>query len=127
MRKGTWGHLKNQAEYEIKRITYMGAGLAGLGLFGAGDLGASVFRDAGVLRFAFLTCAFLTAACLALAWEPCQRARAEVVRDHSHELDADRGAKELPERIDMYRRRASILLMATAALLLAAAGVAEWR
>lgn len=126
MRKGTWGHLKNQADYEITRLTYMGAGLAGLGLFGAGDLADSVFRDHGVLRFAFLACAFLTAACLALGWEASLRIRAEVVRDHGHELDADRGARELPEKITLYRRRAATLLVATAALFLAAAGLAEW-
>ncbi|MGY4954764.1 hypothetical protein [Streptomyces nigrescens] len=126
MQQGTWGHLKNQADFEITRLTYMGAGLAGLGLFGAGDLASSIFRDQGVLRFAFLACAFLTAACLALAWESSQRIRAEVVRDHSHELDASRGAKELPEKIRLYRRRATFLLVATAALFLAAAGLAEW-
>ncbi|GAA3278473.1 hypothetical protein GCM10010493_67450 [Streptomyces lavendulae subsp. grasserius] len=50
MPAGTWEHLQDRCDYEIRRLTYMGAGLAGVALYGAGDIGADIFRDATPLR-----------------------------------------------------------------------------
>ncbi|MBT2443089.1 hypothetical protein J7E93_23895 [Streptomyces sp. ISL-36] len=80
MTADTWEWLQQQAHYQTRRIAYMGAGLAGLGLFGAGDMTADMFNQQPWLRLAFLVLALATAASLGLAWEPCQRTIAEVQR-----------------------------------------------
>jgi hypothetical protein len=116
----SWRWLQRQAEYQSKRITYLGAALAGLGLFGAGDMAAGIFNQTPWLRLAFLVLALATAASLGLAWEPCQRTIAEVDRDHSHELDRQR-THNLPSAAHGWFRVASLLLFFAAAVLVAAA------
>lgn len=100
---------------------YYGAGLAGLGLFGAGDMGAGIFNELPWLRLAFLASALWTAACLGLAWEPCQRRVAEIERDHGDNLDRRRHDAELPRAAHFWYRWAGIQLFVTAIILLMAA------
>lgn len=93
----TWFWLKRRAQYQIRRLTYVGAGLAGLGVF-ASATGPSIFGQHVLIPALFLSAAFATGACLAVSWEACNRLIDEVDRDHGSELGA-RSDRAFPRRI----------------------------
>ncbi|MET7606370.1 hypothetical protein [Streptomyces avermitilis] len=125
MNPNSWRWLQRQAQYQIQRIAYLGAGLAGLaglGLFGAGSLAASVFDKAAWLRLAFLVLSLGSAASLGMAWEPCIRTVSEVERDHGLHLD-DTRTRELPCAATGWFKTAFLLLLSAAGVLV---GAAAW-
>lgn len=119
-RAKTWEWQKERAEYEARRITYLGGGLAGLGLFGAGDMGATIFSEVQWLRAAFVVTAFASAACLGLGWEAARRFAAMIQRDHGDHLNLT-STWEMPTRSLWYMRLAWILLLISGLIFVAAA------
>ena len=111
--KPTWTRRKEQAQYQLRRIAYVGGGLAGLGLYGAGDMGANIFAEVQWLRALFIVTAFAAAALLALAWEKCSRFIGEIERDHGQHMDTQ-STKELPGTVQLQLTNAVGLLLATA-------------
>lgn len=112
----TWFWLKRQAQYQIRRLTYVGAGLAGLGVF-ATAIGASVFPQHVVIRSLFVSAAFATAVCLALSWEACNRMIDEVDRDYGDKLGA-LSDKSFPRRIQRWYLAALAGIVVTSIILL---------
>jgi hypothetical protein len=116
----TWTWRKEQARYQLRRVAYVGGGLAGLGLYGAGDMGANIFAEVQWLRAVFVVTALASAALLALAWEKCSRFIAEIERDHGEHME-DESTRELPNSVQNQLNNAIGLLLLTALVLVVAA------
>jgi hypothetical protein len=115
----TWAWRKEQAQYQLRRVAYVGGGLAGLGLYGAGDMGANIFAEVQWLRAVFVVTAMATAALLALAWERSSRFIAEVERDHGEPM-SEPSTRELPNDVQAKLNYAVGLLLVTALVLVVA-------
>jgi hypothetical protein len=115
----TWAWRREQAQYQLRRVAYVGGGLAGLGLYGAGDMGANIFAEVQWLRALFVAAALATAAVLGLAWEKSSRFIAEIERDHGQHLH-EQSTRELPRTVQQRLNQAVGLLLVTALVLVVA-------